>query len=80
MEAQKKRSVRSEKFTRIRLRRSLFIAGMLSIAIINFLVFWLYVNFNSILMAFQMQTSKGLDWTMENFERFFPEVQIADFQ
>ncbi len=80
MEAQKKRSVRSEKFTRIRLRRSLFIAGMLSIAIINFLVFWLYVNFNSILMAFQMQTSKGLVWTMENFERFFREVQIADFQ
>ena len=80
MEAQKKRSVRSEKFTRIRLRRSLFIAGMLSIAIINFLVFWLYVNFNSILMAFQMQTSKGLVWTMENFERFFREVLIADFQ
>lgn len=80
MYEQKKRSVRSEGFTRIRIRRSLFIIGMLSIAVINFLVFWLYVNFNSILMAFQMQTSKGLIWTMDNFERFFREVKIEDFQ
>ena len=80
MYEQKKRNVRSEGFTRIRIRRSLFIIGMLSIAVINFLVFWLYVNFNSILMAFQMQTSKGLIWTMDNFERFFREVKIEDFQ
>ena len=50
MYEQKKRNVRSEGFTRIRIRRSLFIIGMLSIAVINFLVFWLYVNFNSIIL------------------------------
>ena len=72
--------VHSEGFREIRLRRGLFIAGMLSIAILNFLVFWLYVNFNSILMAFQQQTKDGLDWTFANFGRFFKEVRMNDFE
>ncbi len=67
-------------FEKIKLHRTLFIIGMLSIAILNFLVFWLYVNFNSILMAFRQQTKDGLVWTMENFSRFFREVKISDFQ
>ena len=71
---------RSEGFYAMKVRRGLFIGGMLSIAILNFLVFWLYVNFNSILMAFQQQTSVGLVWTLDNFSRFFREVQISDFQ
>ncbi len=74
------KKIHSTGFRLIRLRRNLFIAGMLSIAIANFLVFWLYVNFNSILMAFQQQTKGGLIWTLENFERFFRELKIADFQ
>lgn len=80
MQEKVKRDAKSNGFSKIRLKRTLFIVGMLSIAIANFLVFWLYVNFNSILMAFQMQTSKGLVWTMDNFERFFREVKIPDFQ
>ena len=71
---------RSEGFYAMKVRRGLFIGGMLGIAILNFLVFWLYVNFNSILMAFQQQTSAGLVWTLDNFSRFFREVQISDFQ
>ena len=47
------KKVRSVGFKQIRMRRRVFIIGMLSIAVLNFLVFWLYVNFNSILMAFQ---------------------------
>lgn len=74
------KKVRSVGFRRIRLRRRLFIIGMLSIAVANFLVFWLYVNFNSILMAFQSQTKDGLVWTLDNFTRFFREVRISDFQ
>lgn len=50
------KKVRSVGFKQIRMRRRVFIIGMLSIAVLNFLVFWLYVNFNSILMAFQSQT------------------------
>lgn len=74
------KKVRSVGFRRIRLRRRLFIIGMLSIAVANFLVFWLYVNFNSILMAFQSQTKDGPVWTLDNFTRFFREVRISDFQ
>ena len=70
----------SEGFRKMRIRRTIFICGMLSIAVLNFLVFWLYVNFNSILMAFQQQTSKGLIWTFNNFTRFFREVRMSDFE
>ena len=77
---QEKAKRRGSEFSKIRFKRSLFIIGMMSIAVINFLVFWLYVNFNSILMGFQMQTSKGLIWTLDNFERFFREFKISDFQ
>lgn len=45
------KKVRSVGFKQIRMRRRVFIIGMLSIAVLNFLVFWLYVNFNSILIV-----------------------------
>ena len=35
------------------LGRKIFIISMIIYPIVHFLVFWLYVNFNSILMAFQ---------------------------
>ena len=50
-----------------RVKRGLFIAGMLSVGLIQFLVFWVYVNFNSILMAFQTRTRTGVQWGFENF-------------
>ena len=53
-----------------------FIVGMLSVAVINFAVFWLYVNFSSILMAFE---SPGIDgFTLINFENAFKEFTMAD--
>ena len=51
-----------------------FIWGMLSIALANFLVFWLYVNFNSIIMAFQKTNLDGrIVFTFDNFIRMFNE-------
>ena len=64
----------------IRIRRNLFILGMLSIALINFLVFWLYVNVDSILMAFQLPAKQGTEWSFDNFTRFFKEVRIPAFE
>ncbi|MBQ7369769.1 MAG: sugar ABC transporter permease [Clostridia bacterium] len=64
----------------IKLRRNLFILGMLSIALINFLVFWVYVNVDSILMAFQINTRQGVEWTLDNFSRFFKEVKMPEFE
>ena len=65
----------------MRIKRSCFIIGMLSIAIINFLIFWVYVNVDSILMAFQTPTRGGVvEWGFENFARFFRELKIPEFE
>lgn len=57
---------------KVNVKRGVFIVGMLSIAIANFLVFWLYVNFSSIMMAFTLPLDEA--FTLENFARFFREV------
>lgn len=45
-----------------------FIVAMLAIPIIHFCVFWIYVNINSILMAFQLPTG---EWSMETYKAVF---------
>ncbi len=60
--------------------RRIFIAGMLSVGLIQFAVFWVYVNFNSILMAFQQNTRAGTVWSFKNFERFFHEFARPQFE
>ena len=57
---------------KVNVKRGVFIVGMLSIAIANFLVFWLYVNFSSIMMAFTLPLDEA--FTLENFAQFFREV------
>lgn len=57
-----------------------FIIAMLSLAIAHFLVFWLYVNFNSILMAFQTEVlveeteETVVIWSLEGFRNFFSNL------
>lgn len=63
-----------------KVKRGIFIGMMLSVAIIQFAVFWVYVNIDSILMAFQLHTRTGLVWTFENFKRFFHEFSIPEFE
>ena len=49
-----------------------FITFMLSFAILNFLIFWVYVNFRSILMAFETYDSAGnLQYGFQNFAQIF---------
>ena len=51
-----------------------FILLFLAVPVANFLVFWLYVNFDSILLAFQIPQSNGtIEWGLDNFRRFFSE-------
>lgn len=54
----------------------LFIARMLAIALINIAVFYFYVNFKSIIMAFQIDGEPGL--TLYHFKVFFRELTRAD--
>lgn len=50
----------------------IFVLCMLAVPFANFLVFWLWPNFRSIMIAFQLPTVDG--FTLFNFERFFKEL------
>ena len=50
-----------------------FVLCMLAIPLMNFLVFWLWPNFRSITIAFEVPTVEG--FTFFNFERFFDELK-----
>ena len=51
--------------------QTIFLVVMLLVPIVHWFVFWLYVNFNSILLAFQTKIG---DWTLNNFDYFFKEI------
>lgn len=53
-------------------KRYFFMFCFLAFPILNFIVFYIYANFNSILMAFQRPVFNGSGeyvWTLENFRR-----------
>ena len=50
---------------------NIFVACLLVVPIGYFLVFWLYVNIDSILLAFQNDMTG--EWGFSNFERFFTQ-------
>lgn len=65
-------------------KKYLFVYLMLVPAFINFAIFYLGVNINSILMAFQKPVQSGATITtlisIDNFTRFFQEVGISDHE
>lgn len=66
-------------FGLLKIRKAFFIVCMLAIPLINLVVFWFYVNFDSILLAFQSnQPGVGIKWGFENFRRFFEEFGMPD--
>ena len=54
------------------LNRKIFIVTLLVLPILQWLVFWLYVNINSFILAFQ--TPKTYEWTFSNFQQFWYEL------
>lgn len=52
----------------------IFICVMLAVPISHWIIFWLIVNFNSLLMAFQLPTG---DWSLQNFTDMFRELGMA---
>lgn len=59
-----------------KLKRAVFIVSFLIIPTVHFIVFYLYVNFNSFLMAFQEEVGGETIWTLNTmknmFSRLFP--------
>ncbi len=61
-------------------KKTLFIVGMLAIPAVHLAVFFFYVNFDAILMAFKVQKGREMLWGMENFTRFFKEFKMPNSQ
>ncbi len=56
-------------------QNTIFIASILTIPIIHWFVFWLFLNAQSILMAFQLPTG---DWSLLNFQVFWAQITNAE--
>ncbi len=68
-------SIKKQKNPRL-LKRRIFIVSMLALPVLQWLVFFAYVNINSVLMSFQsVSYSTGkVTWTLKNYSRFFNEL------
>ncbi len=55
-------------------RRILFILSFIIVPTINFLVFYVYVNLSSFVMAFYKTVDGNIVWTFENFSKVFKEL------
>ncbi len=51
--------------------QTLFLIGILAIPVLNWLIFWLYVNISSFTLAFQ--NARG-EWSFVNFTKFWDEL------
>ena len=61
----------SKEKRRVQFQRRMFMFTFLALPILSFLIFYVYANFNSIVMAFQRPGYEGQAdrWSMENFIR-----------
>ena len=67
----KKETAQKSSMASMRFHNRIFLICMLTIPIIHWLIFWLYMNFQSIIMAFR--TPAG-DWSFLNFEVFWNQI------
>lgn len=60
-------------------KRTLFIVLMLAFPLAQFLVFWVYVNYSSIVMAFQnFEGFNSTGFTFSNFAKFFKDISAPE--
>lgn len=63
-------------YNRRKIKESLFVLRMLIIPLINLAVFFFYMNFDSVAMAFRIGDEPG--FTLHNFTVFFNEFTATD--
>ena len=61
-------------------KRALFIVGMILVPILHFLIFYLYVNLDSVLMAFQKFEQGKMKVSFGNFTLFFKQITDTESQ
>ena len=54
-------------------KKYLFILSIIGIQLINFVIFYIIQNGNSILMAFQLKKRGQVYWTFDNFKRVYTQ-------
>ncbi len=62
-----------KKVSRAKKQEYLFVASLLAVPIVFFLIFWLYVNLDSFVLAFQREKNGKLYFTLDNFKAVFDE-------
>lgn len=72
-------NVMQKKLKNLLSRRTLFILMMLSVPVAHFIVFWIVVNVDSILLAFQYEKAGvGVVWGFENFKAIFHDLTLPN--
>lgn len=62
-----------------KIKRGIFIALMLAWPVFQFLVFWIFINFDSILMTFQKFNTKSGSWSfvgLDNYKTLFQKISL----
>lgn len=75
-------STSKKRITKKKKQDYLFVLVMLLIPVLHFIVFWVVVNFNSILLAFKrMDVSTGKEYfTLDNFKAVFNLLRTGDLK
>lgn len=71
-------SVKKKKAGLYRRKELIFVTVMMAIPVLNFIVFWIGINLNSILFAFQIvdPVTMGTKFSLDNFVMFFHDFEL----
>ena len=59
-------------YTKSKFAQNVFLLTIFAIPVLNFLVFWVYLNFSSITLAFQNVNAEGeIVWSLANYRALF---------
>ena len=60
-----------------KLDQTIFLVTIFAIPVLNFLIFWVYLNFSSITLAFQNVTGDGeVVWSLSNYRALFTFISM----
>ena len=62
----------------LKTKRRIFIVCMLALPVLQYLVFFVYVNISSITMSFQVRTIDSVKVSLGNYRRFFNELGLGE--
>lgn len=62
----------------LKTKRRIFIFCMLALPILQYLVFFVYVNISSVTMSFQVRTIDSVNVSLGNYRRFFNELGLGE--